>query len=170
MQVSDRLMAYLRSWYETSTTNKAEEGVVVELTFTQFLSLFEKRQIASLEKAIANNSLRDQQHEKNKFAYVLSWKSYSARSTNIYSIDTAIVCSRLKSAKLAIPQKGDKLRPGHCNAISNALSGKPKTQEHADNISFAKSGREIAKWSPERKKARSDLRRAQEAAKREVLA
>lgn len=154
MSISPRLHAYLTSWFHTSTGNKADAGVVVELTFDQFLSLFEKRQLASLETAIMRNRLRDQQGSENPLAYVLTWRSYVARSSNVYSVETAMVCSRRKSAKLGLPAKGDMLRPSHCENISTSLTGVAKTDEHCANISAGKRGQKIAGWSDERKAER----------------
>ena len=162
MNISDQLMAYLKSWYATSTDNQRKAGVEVALTFEEFLALFEKRQFSSLQKAIDLNRLRYQQDEKNQYAYVLTWQSYAARSTNILSKDTAIVCSRMKSSTINLPQKGDKLRPSHCQSLSRSLTGKPKSEEHRKNISEGKKGRKISGWTEERKAAR----RAQIAARK----
>jgi len=165
MDISSALMSYLKSWYTTSSNKQTKAGVSVTLTFEEFLALFEKRQLASLQTAIDTNRIRYQQDDKNQFAYVLTWRSYAARSTNVLSKDTAIVCSRMKSASLALPQKGDKLRPGHCMKVSKGLIGKAKSEEHAKHISEGKKGQKIAGWSEERKAARSALRKQQEAAK-----
>lgn len=164
--ITPRLMAYLKSWYGTSTQNQRNAGVVVELSFDEFLSLFEARQIASLEKAIERDRLRYQQNEKNKFAYVLTWKSYAACSTGILSINTAIVCSRMKSAKLCLPKKGDKLRGSHKANLSKAKTGVAQTEEHRKAISDGTKGVKKAPWSEERKAARSTQRQAHEAIKR----
>lgn len=166
MNISPRLKAYLKSWYGTSTQNKRNVGVEVTLTFDEFLSLFEKRQLLSLEKAIDANSIRYQQDVNNQYAYVLTWKSYAACSSNVFSKDTAIVCSRMKSAKINLPQKGDKLREKHRENISKGKTGKAQTEEHRAAISDGKKGQKIAGWSEERKAARRKLRQDQEAAKR----
>ena len=137
-------------------------GVTVELTFQQFVGLFEQRQLYSLQKAIERNRLRYQQREKNEFAYVATWKSYNARSTNVWSVDTACICSRQKSATINLPQAGDTLRPEHCDAISRSLTGKPKSETRCQNISASKKGVPIRGWTEERKAAR----RAQLAARR----
>jgi len=162
--ISPRLMAYLKSWYATTTRNKAEAGATIELTFEQFVGLMEKRQLASLQKAIDNNSIRYQQDENNPYAYVATWQSYAACSTGIYSKDTACICSRMKSQKINLAGPGDTLRPSHVANISKSLTGKPKSEEHCENISAGKKGRPIASWTDERKAER----RAQIAAKKAV--
>ncbi len=168
MKISERLTSYLKSWYATSIHNKREAGVEVTLTYSEFLNLFEVRQLASLEKAIEENRIRYQQDENNKFAYVLTWQSYAACSTNVFSRDTALICSRMKSATINLPQKGDKLRDSHCQNLSRSLTGKRKSEEHRKNISEGKKGRKIRGWTEERKAIRSAQRQAQEAAKRAV--
>ena len=164
--ISTQLLAYLNSWYSTTVKSKANAGNTVNLTFDEFLSLFEKRQLASLQKSIDANRIRYQQDEKNQFAYVATWKSYAACSSGIYDINTALICSRMKSAQVNLPQAGDKLRPGHCANISKSLTGKAKSEDHCKNISEGKKGKEIVKWTEERKAARRELRQAQKAAKK----
>ena len=164
--ISHQLVAYLRSWYETTVKSKTAAGVLVNLTFDEFLSLFGKRQLASLQKALDANSIRYLQDEKSPYAYVATWKSYAACSSGVYDINTALVCSRMKSAKVNLPAAGDKLRPSHCASISKSLTGVETTDDHCQAIREAKKGKKIAGWSDERKAARSELRQAQEAAKR----
>lgn len=80
--------------------------------------------------------------------------------------DTACICSRMKSATINLPAKGDKLRPGHAANIGKALTGRPKSQDHRKALSEATKGVPKAAWSEERKAARREQRRAQEVAKR----
>ncbi|WP_152639779.1 hypothetical protein [Sphingobium bisphenolivorans] len=168
--ISHQLAAYLRSWYETTVKSKTAAGVTVNLTFDEFLALFEKRQLNSLQKAIDANSIRYLQDEHNPYAYVATWKSYAACSSGVYDVNTALICSRMKSAKINLPAAGDKLRPSHCANIRRSLTGVEKTEEHCQAISEAKKGKPIAGWSEERKTARRELRQAQEAAKRAACA
>jgi len=164
--ISTQLMAYLKSWHPTTVRRKTGAGMIVNLTFDEFLSLFEKRQLSSLQKAIDADRIRYQQDEKSPYAYVATWKSYAACSSGIYNIETALICSRMKSSKINLPTAGDKLRPSHCASISKSLAGKGKTEEHCLAISDAKKGKKISGWTEERKAARRTLRQAQEAAKR----
>ena len=166
MRLSAELREYLQKWFSTSTAKKRKDGIQVDLTFKQFVGLFEKRQLTSLQKSIDGKCLFRVQREDNPLAYVLTWRSYTACSSGVFSEATATVCSRLKSAAINKPQPGDKLRPSHCENISTSLTGVAKTEEHCANISAAKKGRQIAPWTPARKKARSEQRRAREAAKR----
>lgn len=166
--LSKRLSAYLQSWYCSSTTEKMLQGVRVELTFEQFLDLFEVRQLNSLQRAIDTDRLRYQQSADNKMAYVLTWRDYAARSSNVYSNETACVCARWKSAELSRPKPGDELRASHRAKIAAGLTGKLKTPEHRDAISEATAGVSKVAWSEERKAARSVLRQKQEAARRAV--
>jgi len=135
LRLSAELREYLQKWFSTSTAKKRKDGIQVDLTFKQFVGLFEKRQLTSLQKSIDGKCLFRVQREDNPLAYVLTWRSYTACSSGVFSEATATVCSRLKSAAINKPQPGDK-------------------------------GRQIAPWTPARKKARSEQRRAREAAKR----
>lgn len=152
--VSPRLLAYLQSWHTTSTQKQVDAGNEVDLPFSDFLNLFTKRQIDSLQKAIDADRIRYQQSVENKFAFVLTWKSYAARSTGRFDKNTATICSRAKSAQINLPQKGDKLRDGHREGISQSLSGLEKSEEHKKAISEASKGQPKAAWTPERKEAR----------------
>lgn len=164
--ISPQLTAYLLSWYHTTVQSKTNAGVIVNLSFDEFLSLFEQRQLTSLQKSLDANRIRYQQEDKSPFAYVATWKSYAACSTGVWDINTALICSRMKSAQINLPAAGDKLRPSHCQNIGRALKGKSKSEEHCRNISDSKKGKKIAGWSEERKAARRALRQAQEAAKK----
>ncbi|RYF22090.1 MAG: hypothetical protein EOO77_04800 [Oxalobacteraceae bacterium] len=135
---------------------------MVDLPFDAFLTLFEKRQLKSLERAIMEGRLPTQQHDQNPYALVLSWRSYGACSSGHFNAQTACVCSRAKSAKINLPQKGDTLRPGHAANIAKALIGVPKTEDHRKAISEGCKGVSKAAWTPERRAARSALRTAQQ--------
>lgn len=163
---SPRLTAYLQSWFTTSTQEKRKSGVSVTLTFPEFLALFNARQLNSLQKSIDANRLRYTQSEDNELALVLTWRSYSARTSNVFSKDTATVCSRRKSKQISLPKKGETLRLSHCAAISASLTGRTLSDETKDKISASSKGQPKAAWSPARKAARSEQRKAQEAAKR----
>ncbi len=159
--LSPRLLGYLTSWHATSTRKQAASGNVVDLSFDAFLGLFEKRQLKSLERAIVEGRLLAQQHDQNAYALVLSWRSYRACSSGRFNAQTACVCSRAKSAKINLPQKGDTLRPGHAANIARALKGVPKSDEHKKAISEGAKGVTKAKWSDERRADRRALRAAQ---------
>ncbi len=152
--LSPRLLGYLTSWHATSTRKQAASGNVVDLPFDAFLALFEKRQLKSLERAIVEGRLLAQQHDQNPYALVLSWRSYSACSSGQFNAQTACVCSRAKSAKINLPQKGDTLRPGHAANIAKALKGVPKSDGHKKAISEGTKGVAKAKWSVERRAER----------------
>lgn len=166
-ELSDRLMGYLKSWHQTTLADKEAQGCTVDLSFDEFLSLFDKRQLASLEKSIDANRIRYSQAVDNPFAYVATWKSYAACSTRHYDINTATICSRNKSSRINLPQPGDTLRPSHCANISASMTGKEKTPEHRENISQSTKGVKKAAWTPERRLAKSIQRKAEEAAKKE---
>lgn len=161
--LSPRLLGYLTSWHATSTAAKAAAGNTVNLPLDDFLALFEKRQLASLERAIVESRIGTQQHEENPYAYVLTWVSYSACSAGVFDRTTACVCSRAKSARINLPAKGDKLRPGHAKNIAKALTGVSKSDDHKKAISEGTRGVAKAKWSDERRADRRALRAAQKA-------
>lgn len=164
--ICPKLEAYLRSWHNTATTRKIKDGFTVELSFSDFLSLFQKHQLVSLQKRIDNDSIRYFMADTNQMAYVLTWTSYSARSSRVFDKNTATVCARWKSAQINLPQKGDELRPEHRANIGASLKDKPKSEDHKKAISDGSKGVAKAAWTPERKAARSAQRQAQEAAKK----
>lgn len=172
--ITPNLEAYLRSWHKTATTQKTEAGIYVDLSFADFLNLFEKKQLLSLEKHIAENSIRYLMAHDNPYAYVLTWVSYNACSSRVFNKDTACITSRMKSEKINKPQKGDKLRESHCQNISSGLKDVPKSEEHRANISKGKTGVSTGPMSDEQKAVRSasakaywDRVRAEKAAKLE---
>lgn len=150
-ELSSELDTYLRKWHHTSTTRKANSGVTVNLPFEDFLGLFTKRQLASLQRAIDTGRLLGQQNRDNEFAFVLTWRSYSACSSRIFDRDTACIASRNKSKIINKPQAGDTLREGHRDSISKSLTGVAKAPDHCKAISEAKKGVSIKGWSEERK-------------------
>lgn len=166
-KLSDGLTAYLKSWHETTVASKTEAGHIVDLPFEDFIGLFKRSHFVSLQKAIDANRLRYMQDVGNAYALVATWRSYAACSSGIYNKHTATICSRTKSAKINLPQAGDKLRPSHCHNISASLIGKEKAPEHRKAISEGCRGVSKAAWSPERRAQRSAQRQAQEAAKKE---
>ena len=161
--LSERLMAYLTSWHAGTVRKKREAGYLVTLTFPQFVALFKDRQLASLQRAIDANRLRYLQDKKNPLAYVATWRSYDACSTGVYSADTACICSRQKSKAINKVQKGSKLRSTHCKAISDGLTGKPRSDEAREAISAGKKGVPIRGWTEERKAERRALLAAKKA-------
>ncbi len=155
--LSDRLTAYLQSWHKTSTKKQVDAGHVVKLPFDDFMSLFNKDQLKTLQDAIDANRLRYLQDAKNEFAFVLTWASYAARSSGQFNKDTAMICSRLKSRTVNFVEKGSNLRPSHAEKISKSLTGKPKDEDHKKNIGNANRGKPKAAWDDERKAARRKL-------------
>ncbi|UYY77480.1 hypothetical protein [Sphingomonas sp. R1] len=153
--ISANLEAYLRSWHKTSTTQKIKDGIYVDLSFSDFLNLFSKKQLVSLEKHIAENSIRYLMSPENPYAYVLTWASYNACSTRVFNKETACITSRMKSEKINKPQKGDKLRESHKVSISKGLKDKPKSEEHRKNISESMKGQKRGPMSDEQKAIRS---------------
>jgi len=154
LNISPNLLAYLKSWHQTSTGNKTAAGHTVDLPFQDFLDLFEPKQLKTLQDAIDANRIRYLQDKGNKYAFVLTWKSYAARSTGQFNKDTATICSRLKSKAINLPKAGDTLREDHKAAISAKLTGMAKSDEHRANMSEAAKGSKKAAWTPERKEAR----------------
>ncbi len=165
-ELSSALRGYLSSWYDTTAENKRNQGVIVELTLEQFIGLFGTRQLRSLQKSIETNRLRYMQGIDNAFAYVATWKSYAACSSNVWSVDTALICSRSKSATVNLPQAGDKLRPGHCENISKGLKGRTLSDDHRRNISDGCKGVPKPKWSDEKRAKFKAVAAKREAAKR----
>lgn len=149
--LSPDLLAYLQKWHNTTVTRKAEAGHQVDLPFPDFVSLFKPKQIKSLQNAIAEDRLHYFQREDNEFALVASWRSYAAVSSGIYNKDTAIICSRMKSAQINLPAPGDKLRPSHRAKIGDAKRGVPQSPEHREALSVALTGQPKKPWTEQRK-------------------
>jgi hypothetical protein len=158
LDLSIELSDYLGKWYKTTTANKADKGATIDLTLDQFVGLFEKRQLTSLQKAIDENRLAALQNKKNPFAYVATWRSYEACSTRVWNSETALICSRMKSSTVNLPVRGEKLRPEHKAKIARKLTGKPKSAEHRQSISDSTKGGSKSEWTEERRaKRRADI-------------
>lgn len=166
MQITPELEEYLHKWYKTSTEAKRANGVTIDLSFGDFLSLLTEKRAASLQKAIEGNYLHRQMARDNPYAYVLTWQSYAARSSSVFNLNTATICTRMKSQMLAIPQKGDKLRDSHKANLSKRLTGRQLSTSHKRNISEARKAQPGRQWTPEQKAATSERAKAREAAKR----
>lgn len=160
--LSPRLTAYLQSWFDTSTKDKRSKGITVTLTYEQFVGLFHTRQIKTLEAAIADNRLRYLQDRDNPFAFVLTWRGYEHCQTDVFSADTACICSRQKSKMINSIQVGTRLSARTRAKIGAAKRGKPLDQEHKDALSASLTGKPKTPWTEERKAAR----KAQLAAKK----
>jgi hypothetical protein len=164
------LTEYFEKWFNTAVKRKAAQGVSIEITFVEFMNqIVTPRQYESLQKTKDEGWLNTRQRHDNPLAYVITWKSYSARSSNVFSVETACFCTRTESKSRAKPKKGEKLSDTHKQNISKGLKDKPKSEEHKQSISDSLKGREFsqehksnlkkpkAPWSEERKAARSAL-------------
>lgn len=173
------LTDYLAKWFTTATTRMAKKGISVEISFVDFVSkVITPRQIASLQKTMDEGWLNSRQASSSDLAYVISWKSYAARSTNVYNLETAAFCTRSESKARAKASKGEKLRPSHCDKISAGLRNKPKSEEHRDSISEALTGRTLSEehraslkkpkkpWTEERRRQSSEAAKARAAEKK----
>lgn len=143
-ELSPRLKAYLQSWFNTATGRKRAQGLIVELTFEQFVQLFKPRQIKTLEDAIAANRLRYLQQAANPFAFVLTWTSKEARAAGVFNASTAMVCSRQRSQQIHHLRAGDSHRPDTLvkmrkpkSASHKANMKKPKSEEHKARMAEA---------------------------------
>ncbi len=165
LPISDRLGSYLKSWHKTSTTRQMGKGRVVELTYTDFLSLFTPGQLMGLEWAIQNDTLRQLQNEKSSEALVLTWRGYEAVASGHFNTRTAMICSRKTSEKKCRMVAGDTHTAETKARISKSKTGKRNSASHNKNISKATIGVSKSAWTPERKAARRALIAAKKAAK-----
>lgn len=169
------LQEYFVKWFTSAVTRMASKGVTIDITFLDFMTkVVTPRQYASLQKTMDAGWLNSRQATSNDRAYVITWKSYAARTSNVFNLETACFCTRAESEKRSKPAKGEALRPSHRANISKKLRGVPKTEEHAGAISEALTGRTLslehkqnlkkpkAPWTEERKAQR----RAQIAARK----
>jgi len=163
-ELSSKLQNYLMKYFASRVRKLREDGVEVTLTWREFMGMITKKQVATLEAAIAENRLKGLQDDQNPYALMLTWAGYEFHSVEhrVFSKDTAVFCSRQRSKIINRPKRGQKLGARHRASISDGLSGKPKSEDHRQNISDAKKGVKIAGWSEERKAAR----KAQIAAKK----
>ena len=148
------LLGYLKSWHLTSTPKQRDAGHYVDLTFCEFLNLFDTKQLRKLRIALMDGKIKQAQNEENERALVLTWRSYAARSSGEFTSETAYVCTRAKSFEINRSQAGDTLRSDHVENIRDSLTGLPKSDAHKAAISEASKGKPKAGWSEERKAAR----------------
>lgn len=160
------LLGYLKSWHATSTQKQRDAGHYVDLTFCEFLNLFDTDQLRYLRRALMDGKIRERQNEENPKALVLTWRSYAARSSCEFTRDTAFVCDRQTSFEVNRSQAGDTLRVEHVENIRDSLTGVPKSAAHRAAISEGCKGVKKAAWTPERKAMMSARRKAEQAAKR----
>ena len=163
IQLTPRLVRYLQSWHKTSTTRQKAKGNAVELSYTQFLSLFTDGQLLALEWAAYKGSLGVLQNEESKDALVLTWRSYDAVCSKLFNVNTAFICTREMSAQVCRMKAGDNHTPTAKKKIGAAQKGKPKSAAHKAKISQSTKGKPKAGWSPERRAARSALIAAKKA-------
>ena len=156
------LLGYLKSWYATSTQKQRDAGHYVDLTFCEFLNLFEAKQLRKLRIALMDGRIKHVQSAENEQALVLTWRSYAVRSSGEFTSETAYVCTRVRSLEVNRSQAGDTLRTEHKSAIKDSLTGLPKSDAHRAALSAATKGTTKQPWTEERKAAR----RAQLAARR----
>jgi len=143
--MTPELTSYLSKWFNTATKRKAAQGTTVVLTIEEFHSMFNKSQLIRLERAIVQGKLQSMQSRTNESALVLTWVSYKACSANKFNADTACVVSRRKSRTINKIAKGDKMRASHVKnmgrAVSKALTGVAKAEEHKAGISNSMIGK-----------------------------
>lgn len=173
------LLEYMTKWFNTSMSRMAARGVTVDLTFRQFIDdVVTARQYASLQKTKEAGWLNSRQHRDNPMAYVITWKSYSARTSNVLNVDTVCFCTRAESRQRSKPVKGEALRDAHKSRIAAKMTGKEKAEEHREKIGEALTGRTLSAehkanlkrpkqpWSEERKAAARKAAMDRAAAKR----
>lgn len=159
------LLGYLKSWHLTSTQKQRDAGHWVDLTFCEFLNLFDTKQLQKLRIALMDGKIKETQNENNEQALVLTWRSYAARSTEEFTRDTANVCTRAESFTINRSGAGDTLRPSHVENMSKGLTGRKLTDDHRANISEGCKGVSKAPWTEERRARMSARRQAEEGAK-----
>ena len=138
--LSPELTDYLTKWFNTSCAKQVAKGVIVNLTYSDFIELLTPRRAKSLQKAIDQGRLTGQQHEENPYAYVLTWISYAARSTYVFDKATACVCTRMESRSRNLMKQGDTMRPEHRDNLSRALTERTFSDEHRDSLSASLTG------------------------------
>ncbi|KQN09060.1 hypothetical protein [Sphingomonas sp. Leaf28] len=160
------LLGYLRSWHLTSTGKQRNKGHYVDLTFCEFLNLFDTKQLQKLRIALMDGKIKEVQNETNEHALVLTWRSYAARSSEEFTSETAFVCTREESFKINRSGTGDTLRPSHVHNMSEGLKGRTLSDEHRANISEACKGVAKPTWSEEKREKFKAVAAKREAAKR----
>lgn len=170
--MTPQLSLFLQGWYEKAELRQSGKGRIIDLSYEDFLGLFSKRQLDTLEKHMADGSIYGRQNRENKYALVLSWKSFALSQAGVMHPEAMQICARWKSEADCRMGKGDKHSAKSKAKISKARTGTTHKPETKAKISSSMQGVNVGrKDTPETtakrgagQRARWDRIRAEKAA------
>lgn len=165
------IRAYLEGWFEKASARQIGKGKRFLLSFGEFLTLWGKRRIRSLEQWMDDGSLyvRQRKHTPeapNLNGYVLSYVSFAASQSGSMTPENAQICTRGKSLMDCRMGKGDKHSEKSKARISASKAGVALSEKHRGNISASMTGMKRGPMSQADKDKRAASVRATLAAKR----
>ena len=147
--VTKEVVKYLIDRFARSKLRQEAAGVLVELTFEQFLSIISAARFRKMEAMQAQGRL-DVFMRGKETGYVLSWRNRDALLTKTMNVDTASFCNRRDSIYQTRLRQGDKHREDSKDLIRKKRTG--TTQKEAtkakigqSKIGIAQSDEHVAK-------------------------
>ncbi len=130
---------YLQGWFDKAKARQEAKGAKFLLSFGEFLNLWGRRRIRSLEQWMDDGSLyarqrRGTKDDQNLNGYVLSPISFAASQEKVCTAQNMQICTRGKALHDCRMKKGDKHTEESKARISKSTRGKPKSAEHRQKI------------------------------------
>ena len=165
-------------FYSRSAAYQATQDVRFELTFDDYLELFEPRLLNSMARSFAKGTIEARQSSEH--AFVLSWKSRQHKLAGVMNAESALICPRKVSIhncrylpgeerdekarkKMSDKKKGKKRPEAVKQKIAETKTGQTYDDAHRKAISDALKGKPKSAASNER---RAEAAKAYWAAKR----
>lgn len=165
------VLAYLEGWYDKAKKRQEGYGKTFLLSFGEFLNLWGRRRLRTLEEWADKEILyyrnrKSTKDDPNLNGYVLSPISFAATQEDIRTAQNMQICTRGKSLFDCRMKKGDKHSDKSKARISDSTKGKPKSDEHRAKIAASCKGVSKGPMDEAGKLARSEAAKAHWARKR----
>lgn len=125
-------------FYSRSANYQTKKGTQFQLTFAEFLDLFDSNMLNSMARSFIKGSI--EQRQRSDFAYVLTWKSRQDLLNGVMNASTAMVGTRKVSQHncryLPDEERDEKAR----KKMSDKKKGKPRLESVKKQISETKKG------------------------------
>lgn len=126
--IREDILEYLQSWFHRKHREKARNGIMLNLTFQEWLDLWGKRRINSLTQWKDQGTLyvrmrRATKEDSNPNGYVFSPVSFAASQSLVQDKSNMQICTRGKAAIDCRMKKGDKHTERSIAKISNTKKG-----------------------------------------------
>lgn len=168
-------------FYSRSAAYQTKGGIRFELSFDEYLNLFDNNLLSSLARSFAKGTIEKRKH--SKYGFVLSWKSRADKLAGVMNPDTATICAPAQSQyncrylpneerdekarkKMADKKKGKPRPEAVKQQISETKTGQTYDETHRANISASLKGKPKSAESNAR---RSESAKARWAAKRAAM-